>query len=174
MRLSWTTQTFEVPVGTSRGCVQNVCISPLAAWRSVGPQLGAIWEWALWSRMILSVSVPDVYSLVSVHRLEIFHSSLWIYFVVTWYEISIYFWYCPNRFTTSQSIFKLCPSVVRTLRSRSQMHCLAYVPESLFTKYNTSLHHLHCYSRATKGFHLYTPLMFIFISYVISVFIVCE
>jgi hypothetical protein len=132
------------------------------------------YERALCSRMMLSVSVPNVHSLVSVHRLETFHSSLWMYFVVTWFEISIPFWSCPNRFNTSLAIFKLCSSVVHTLRSCSQMHCFASVPESLFTRYNTGLHHLHCYSSAKYGFHLYTPHMFTFISYVISMFIFYE
>jgi len=98
---------------------------PFSVWRSFGPQLGAIWERTLCSGMMLSVSVTDVHSLVSVHRLEAFHSSLWIYFVVTWFEVTISFWFCPNRFATLHAIFKLCRSVICTLRSRSQMQCLA-------------------------------------------------
>jgi len=80
---NYTSTTLEDHVVTSRGCVQNVCIPPISAWRLFGPQLGAICERALCSGMVLSLSVPDVHSLVSVHRLEAFHSSLWIYFVVT-------------------------------------------------------------------------------------------
>ena len=122
---SWATQTFEDRMVTSRGCVQNVCVPPISSWRSVGPQLGAIWERALYSRMMLSVSVPEfiLWSLYS--HLKRFYRSLWICFAVTWFEVSISFWSYSNRFTTLHAIFKLCSSVVRNLRSCSQMPCLS-------------------------------------------------
>jgi hypothetical protein len=75
-----------------------------------------------------------LYSSVCVHRLETFHSKV----VVTWFEVqntepSLSLWPCLNRFTTSDAVFRLCRSVVRTGCSPIQMCCPAQVRESLLT-----------------------------------------